>query len=357
VKSLSASQYETLLGCIERLQACRRLEDFPRMAIAEVKVAVACDSASYREFDFPRKRAKAILEPAPPNFETLLARWQRCFDQNPILSHAQKSGDGSAHRISDFLTAREFHRLELYTEVFMELRIEHQIAFSIGNPGSAFVGIALNRTEQDFSESEREMLNRLRPHLAQTYARLVAHVEMAVALSTLQIAVEDSGEGFLLVSDRGVVLHVSARAAQCLGDYFGWDRLSPLPAALESWIGAQRSFGTRNGKSNRFIREADGRRLHARVVDRPEQWFAAVFLTEEIVALEPEMFAELGLTPTESRVLAWLTQGKSNREIAAICQSSPETVKKHIGSILAKLDVENRTAAALKARERLSAGG
>ncbi len=325
------------------------------MAIAEVKAAVACDSASYREFDFPRKRAKAILEPAPPNFETLLARWQGCFDQNPILRHAQERGDGSAHRISNFLSAREFHRLELYTEVFLELGIEHQIAFSIGNPGSAFVGIALNRAERDFSESEREMLNRLRPHLAQTYARLVAHVEMAVALSTLQIAVEDSGEGLLLVSDRAAVLHVSTHAARWLGEYFGWDRLSPLPAALAVWLAQQRSSAARAGKASRFIREGDGRRLHARVVDRSEQWFATIPLTEEHVTLAPEMFAELGLPPTESKVLAWLGQGKSNREIAAICQCSHETVKKHVDSILGKLDVENRTAAALKAQERLTA--
>lgn len=54
----------------------------------------------------------------------------------------------------------------------------------------------------------------------------------------------------------------------------------------------------------------------------------------------------LKLTDRESEVLHWITNGKSNREIAEILSMSPRTVNKHLEQIFPKLGVENRTAAA-----------
>jgi DNA-binding response OmpR family regulator/DNA-binding CsgD family transcriptional regulator len=54
----------------------------------------------------------------------------------------------------------------------------------------------------------------------------------------------------------------------------------------------------------------------------------------------------LKLTVRESQVLFWISNGKSNREIAEILGMSPRTVNKHLEQIFPKLGVENRTAAA-----------
>jgi DNA-binding CsgD family transcriptional regulator len=59
-----------------------------------------------------------------------------------------------------------------------------------------------------------------------------------------------------------------------------------------------------------------------------------------------EFSKELGLTSREGEVLAWLSKGKTNRDIAQILGLSPRTVDKHLEQIYAKLGVENRTAAA-----------
>ena len=58
------------------------------------------------------------------------------------------------------------------------------------------------------------------------------------------------------------------------------------------------------------------------------------------------------LTPRESEIAAWLTKGKTNWEISVISRVSVRTVEKHVERILQKLDVENRTAAALEIIER-----
>ena len=54
-----------------------------------------------------------------------------------------------------------------------------------------------------------------------------------------------------------------------------------------------------------------------------------------------------GLTDRESEILALITQGKSNAEVAALTFLSPNTVKSYIRTIYRKIDVASRTQAVL----------
>lgn len=71
----------------------------------------------------------------------------------------------------------------------------------------------------------------------------------------------------------------------------------------------------------------------------------------------PEALRPLGLTPREAEILFWITQGKSNPEIAIILTMQLVTVKKHVQNILQKLGVENRTAALRAVADRLNPAG
>ncbi|MBA4354437.1 MAG: LuxR family transcriptional regulator [Novosphingobium sp.] len=57
-----------------------------------------------------------------------------------------------------------------------------------------------------------------------------------------------------------------------------------------------------------------------------------------------------GLTPTQLRVLLCVLDGKLNKQIAFDLGMSEATVKAHMTAIMRKLDVQNRTQAALVAR-------
>ncbi|WP_081880987.1 XrtB/PEP-CTERM-associated transcriptional regulator EpsA [Methylotenera sp. L2L1] len=55
------------------------------------------------------------------------------------------------------------------------------------------------------------------------------------------------------------------------------------------------------------------------------------------------------ITNRESEILQWLHMGKTNWEISSILDISPLTVKNHVQNILRKLNVQNRSQAAVKA--------
>jgi DNA-binding NarL/FixJ family response regulator len=54
-----------------------------------------------------------------------------------------------------------------------------------------------------------------------------------------------------------------------------------------------------------------------------------------------------GITDRESEILALITQGKSNAEVAALTYLSPNTVKSYIRSVYGKIGVTSRTQAVL----------
>jgi DNA-binding NarL/FixJ family response regulator len=65
--------------------------------------------------------------------------------------------------------------------------------------------------------------------------------------------------------------------------------------------------------------------------------------------LEGEVDAFAPLSPREMEILQYVTRGLSNKEIAARLGISHQTVKNHMTAILHKLDVEDRTQAAVYA--------
>ena len=93
----------------------------------------------------------------------------------------------------------------------------------------------------------------------------------------------------------------------------------------------------------------DDRQLTIRVVT---EWpYRALLLEERRADPAPAALSRLGLTSTESEVLALMARGASNDLIARTLRSKPRTVAKHVERIHRKLGVENRAAAAARAYE------
>ena len=82
--------------------------------------------------------------------------------------------------------------------------------------------------------------------------------------------------------------------------------------------------------------------LALRLIPRPR---ATDFVRNEAA------IAQLRISRRELDVLELLAKGASNKSIARTLKISPNTVKAHVASLYAKLEVSNRTEAVAQARE------
>ena len=76
----------------------------------------------------------------------------------------------------------------------------------------------------------------------------------------------------------------------------------------------------------------------------------AAFAQEDRAVQAPQPLLPARISPREREVLHLLARGCSNQEIADALVVTVETVKRHVSSLLAKLGVDNRTQAAMRAR-------
>lgn len=83
--------------------------------------------------------------------------------------------------------------------------------------------------------------------------------------------------------------------------------------------------------------------IGARVIGRPAE--KAAFDGN------PRARDALGISPRELTVLQELAAGRSNKEIAARLEVSPNTVKTHVARLFEKLEARRRTEAVNRARE------
>jgi len=80
-----------------------------------------------------------------------------------------------------------------------------------------------------------------------------------------------------------------------------------------------------------------------------DDWLSRGVETVRRPHLEGDVEAFTPLSPREMEILQYVTRGMSNKEIASKLGISHQTVKNHMTAILHKLDVEDRTQAAVYA--------
>jgi DNA-binding response OmpR family regulator/DNA-binding CsgD family transcriptional regulator len=176
-------------------------------------------------------------------------------------------------------------------------------------------------------------------------ARIRVHLGNARLAQSARTALDVSGRFLFAVNRQGNVLWATPQAQKLMSDHQGAQAddfvLSP---SLLQWLEQARVKGSAKSQGA-SLPENPQLRLYYMGETAPNE-FLLRLSRESGTALPPEFTSELGLTTREGEVLAWLSKGKTNRDIAQILGLSPRTVDKHLEQIYAKLGVENRTAAA-----------
>ncbi|MDA9446389.1 DNA-binding NarL/FixJ family response regulator [Bradyrhizobium ottawaense] len=176
-------------------------------------------------------------------------------------------------------------------------------------------------------------------------ARIRVHLGNARLTQSARAALDVSGRFLFAVDRQGHVLWATPQAQKLLSDHHGAQADDfVLPPSLLQWLEQARAKGSSKSQAA-SLPDNPQLRLYYMGETAPNE-FLLRLSRESGTALPPEFTSELGLTTREGEVLAWLSKGKTNRDIAQILGLSPRTVDKHLEQIYAKLGVENRTAAA-----------
>ena len=182
-----------------------------------------------------------------------------------------------------------------------------------------------------------EMLARIRVHLAN--ARLT---------QSARAALDVSGRFLLAVNQQGTIMWATPQAQKLLSANLAASANDELvlPDPMLQWL-EQAQKGKSGSKTPAMASFPENEQLRLQYMGKlgPNE-FLLRLAKESSANLPAEFSSELGLTTREGEVLAWLSKGKTNRDIAQILGLSPRTVDKHLEQIYAKLGVENRTAAA-----------
>jgi DNA-binding CsgD family transcriptional regulator len=149
------------------------------------------------------------------------------------------------------------------------------------------------------------------------------------------------GQALLIANPRGEVLFATRKARIILQTFFAETGDRVIPNEIRAWL-------LKGEKSKPLVvrhREEGEIEIHNLPFSQPGH-LSLMRIENRTVDPDHKALLALGLTEREAEVLYWITEGKTNPEIAIILKTAPETVKKHAANLYAKLGVPTRTSAA-----------
>lgn len=177
-------------------------------------------------------------------------------------------------------------------------------------------------------------------------ARVRAHLANARLAQSARRALDASGPPLMAVNREGHVQWVTPEGLKLLDETTDeWrNRLAPVLAAI-----------IQGKRDNVRLKQTGEGTVFASFIGDSQPGEFLIRLKDANAPSETAILKKVfTLTDREAEVLGWLAKGKSDRDIATILDCSPRTVAKHLEQIYFKLQVENRTAAAMQAVHALS---
>jgi DNA-binding CsgD family transcriptional regulator len=148
-------------------------------------------------------------------------------------------------------------------------------------------------------------------------------------------------QALLIANSNGEVLFATRKTRAILGAFFAQIPGDLIPNEIRAWLA--------KGDTNRPLVIHHPKKGEIEICNfslSPSEKLSLMLIEHRLVRQGPKALLTLGLTAREAEVLFWITEGKTNPEIAIILDTSPGTVKKHAANLYAKLGVPTRTSAA-----------
>jgi len=272
--------------------------------------------------------------------------------QHPCTRMIAETKEARIFRTSDYLPLPKFNGTALYNEFYRIFDGEAQLISAMRVSSARLVTCAFHRPKKDFTDREVETVTLFTPHLRAAFKNTQTFQQMARERRFLASVVN---RGLAVLDQEGTLVFINEIAENLMIKYFVEFQPGRLPLKLREYIDSTLA----NFERDEYFSPADAIRIRQRnselvirvVLDHQARELTLLF--EEKAARSICDFEKAGFTKREAEMLVWMSRGKTDGDIAALCEISIRTVQKHAENIYTKLGVENRTAAVMAAIEML----
>ena len=350
MKDLSSNDLRTLVSAIEDLHADFDLPTLPERALSAASKVIAADSIAFTGIRYNGEYAGIGWENSGTISPEDIEIFAQYMHENPLFAAYIVERRSEALKITDLIAPKKFQRTAIYNEFYRRVGVRNQLVAPLSVSGDLLITCSINTSREDFTNRDKALLTLIAPHL-------INAIRNAFAYERLSSALETEACGVVAISAKGKPLFISEFARRLFEKYFAGEKRAAdrLPETLAAWLKQK----TLPGKTDEFalppeplkienkkgvltVRLMDNRAIRERTLLIEEKRFASM-----------EMFDKFSLTRREAEIMFWITQGKTDDVIGTLLSISPRTVHKHVENIYAKLGVETRTSAMLRALEIL----
>jgi DNA-binding CsgD family transcriptional regulator len=253
---------------------------------------------------------------------------------HPLLS-AHAARRRPAVRLSEAAPPGRLSHSQLYGDLLHPSGVEYAVAIGVRAERREMVVAGLGRSERQFSERDRDMLDLVQPALEAALREAGSRDRLV----SVRAADPPPGTALVLLDGYGEIEQSSLDAERWLAEHFepaehpGW-----LPAAVADWLALP--------PRPPLVSVRDGRRLTVQLLPGDPH---ALLLEEEVASFRPDALDRLGLTPRETEVLCAALAIEEEVDIAWELCLSLHAVRDRLAHLEAKLGVHTAADAVSRA--------
>ncbi len=165
-----------VLDMIGEVQGMLDLDELIDGLLVAIRRNVPSDYVSLNDIGPDTDRVIAVVTPDLP--KEMYRIWGEYAFQNPLMQRYVETLDGRPYRFSDVVSREEYRASDLYRNFYSLIDVEHQMAFTLPATPGRVIAIALSRCDEDFSDEDRDVIERARPYLIQAWRNAIDHTAL-----------------------------------------------------------------------------------------------------------------------------------------------------------------------------------
>jgi DNA-binding CsgD family transcriptional regulator len=321
-------------GLARALLGARTVAELRRRALAGLAELVPSDVLTWDGVELASGTVRHEAVPAEAEPPGAFASIVGDATGHPLL-FAHASRRRAALRLSEAVERRRLRHSELYGDLLHPSGVEYCITIGVRTEGREMLVAGLGRTERQFSERDRDMLDLVRPGIEHALRDAQARERLDRVLATNP----PPGTAVVLLDRDGEIEHSSPNAERWLAEHFGLaEHAGWLPEAVAAWLALP--------PRPPLVSVLDGRRLTVHLVAGDPH---ALLLEEAVASFRPDALDRLGLTPRETEVLCAAAAIQEEADIAWELCLSLHAVRDRLAHLEAKLGVHTAADAVTRA--------